>query len=286
MGKMIVLQTDFGLSDGSVATMKGVIRRIDPKVGIIDLTHSVSPYDVKEAAFLLLTSYWHFPPETIFVSVIDPGVGSDRRMIMARISEYWFITPDNGILWPILWEAGKDNIKELVFINPEMVREDALTYDCNGSNYFENEISNVFHGRDIFAPAAALVSLGKTVPGSPVNLDELVALQPYAEIKNGCLVGEVVYIDRFGNLITNITLTDAKPFLKKDGCSISVGTERVPLVFRTFSDARKGELFAHFGGDFQHPSNGAFMVIALREENASKKTGTKKGDQIKIFLRT
>ncbi len=186
---IITLLTDFGTADPFVGIMKGVIFGISSHVELVDLCHGVSPHDVLEAAFLLHTSYRYFPPGTIHVVVVDPGVGGERRPLLAEGTHGYYLAPDNGVL-SYLYASGE--IKRVLAItNPE---------------YFLHPVSRTFHGRDIFAPVAAHLSrIGSVDPFGEEVTDYVKVDLPAVEKRGTDLViGSVLHVDRFGNLITNI----------------------------------------------------------------------------------
>jgi S-adenosyl-L-methionine hydrolase (adenosine-forming) len=188
---IITLLTDFGNSDEYVGVMKGVILSINPDVHIIDLTHQIDPQDITQAAFFLKVSYSYFPKNTIHVVVVDPGVGTERKIVLLKIDGHFFIAPNNGIL-SLLWQ------------NQSM--ETALW--INNSRYFLDKISSTFHGRDIMAPVAAWVSrkisinqLGPPLQHSDLKIIKILTPKISPEYS---ITGKVIWIDRFGNLLTNI----------------------------------------------------------------------------------
>ena len=190
---IITLTTDFGLADGYVGTMKGVILSIDPTAAIVDISHHIAPQDVREAAYTLYAAYPYFPQGAIHVVVVDPGVGSERRAIALRTPQATFVAPDNGLLSYVV--AG-EKVEEIVHLtNP---------------NYHLSPVSRTFHGRDIFAPAAAHLARGIPLAKLGQPLTEIVTFPlPRPQFRpDGTIVGQVIHIDRFGNLITSITATD------------------------------------------------------------------------------
>ncbi|MEK6559083.1 MAG: SAM-dependent chlorinase/fluorinase, partial [Planctomycetota bacterium] len=186
---VMTLLTDFGNQDAYVGVMKGVITGINPLANIIDICHNIPPQDVFNAAYLLYTSYKYFPRGTIHVAVVDPGVGTERNIVCVKTKDYFFLVPDNGLLSFIVQEE-----------KPKVIVR--LTND----RYFLPSPSNTFHGRDIFAPAAAYLSLGVKLRQLGIKINQLKQLDiPKPDYKKtGQLEGQIIYIDRFGNLITNI----------------------------------------------------------------------------------
>ena len=187
---VITLLTDFGYQDAYIGIMKGVIAGINPSAAVIDICHDVMPQDVFGGAYLLSTAYLYFPKGTVHVAVVDPGVGSKRDIVCVEFRDCVFIVPDNGILSFVLWQESPRRI----------VR-------ATNTRYFLPSPSNTFHGRDVFAPLAAYLSLGVKLQRLGDKIDRLEQLNVCAPVvgKSGKLAGEVMYVDRFGNLITNIT---------------------------------------------------------------------------------
>jgi len=186
---IITLTTDFGYRDPFVGIMKGVILNINPLANIIDITHGISPQNIMEAAFTIEMSFASFPSKTIHVVVVDPGVGSVRRPILVITDHYYFIGPDNGIFSQIYNLSESLNVIHLT-----------------AEHYFMAQISSTFHGRDMFAPAAAWLSKGINVSNFGDPIDDYVNMPisvPVMPTKN-IIEGEVIYIDLFGNVITNI----------------------------------------------------------------------------------
>ncbi len=193
---MIAFLSDFGLSDPYVGIVKGVIVSINQAARIIDLSHEISPQNIRQAAFILHFSFREFPPGTIFLSVVDPGVGSNRAGLIVKSRNRFLVGPDNGLFGPII---RKDPKVQCLKIIPEKVSR--LTEERG----WQRKISRTFHARDIFAPTAALLSLG-TSPGdlgSPHTSPEPLSF-PEPEVKNGTVRGQIIYFDRFGNAVTNI----------------------------------------------------------------------------------
>lgn len=190
--KTLVLLTDFGLSDGYVGVMKGVVWGICPEVRFIDLSHEVRPQQVQEAAFLLWNSYRYFPSGTLFMSVVDPGVGTDRPIALTRVGRYWFLAPENGVLDWVLGERPGDP-----YLHLDLERLEP------------GPVSHTFHGRDLFAPAAAkMLQHGDPAQwGKPAAPPQ--SRWPLIPVdRPGVYRGKVVYIDHFGNAITNLILPD------------------------------------------------------------------------------
>lgn len=226
----ITLITDFGLEDNYVGVMKGVIYSINPNVRIIDITHQIAPYDILGAGFILKSSFKYFPKGTVQVVVVDPGVGSEREIILIQTKEYYFLAPNNGILSVVLDKF-------------EWVRSIEVTNKA----YFLENISTTFHGRDIFAPVAAYLSLGKKIEefGSPINKIKNLSHQFKPKFHIDKIVGEIIYIDRFGNLITNI-VREKFPF-DNSNVLIEVNGYQIKGISQTYSQIKPEKLLAIWG---------------------------------------
>ena len=259
---IITLTTDFGLADWFAATMKGVILSIQPKAHIVDMTHNIHAGDIRAGAFALAAGCRFFPKTTIHVAVIDPGVGSERQAIAVRTSDYFFVGPDNGVLSLAL--AG-ENIKAIHRITNERL--------------FLHPISNTFHGRDIFAPVAAHLSKGLHVRSLGPATKSFVRLsQSKLRRHAGSISGEIVYIDRFGNAITNIGA--AALSFRLDGSS-EVFVKRRSLCFLGpfYQAVPHGKPVAVRGSS-------GFLEIAVNGCSAEKRLQLKIGDEVTVRLRS
>jgi S-adenosyl-L-methionine hydrolase (adenosine-forming) len=187
--RIVALLTDFGYRDPFVGIMKGVMLSINPDLQLIDISHAITPQRIREAAIVLSTTYQYFPPHTIFLVVVDPGVGGTRRPIVVETAEHLFVAPDNGVLGPALEQV-----------------EVRRAIHATETRYFRQPISRTFHGRDVFAPLAAWLSRGAQAHEMGTTIDDLQRLElPRPRVEaNGEVAGEVIYQDHFGNLITNI----------------------------------------------------------------------------------
>jgi S-adenosylmethionine hydrolase len=258
------LFTDFGQRDAYVAQMKGVILTLNPRAQLIDLNHEVDPFDIRSAAYLLEASARFMPAETIFVTVIDPGVGFARRPLLLQTQAgKQYVGPDNGLFTSVLERQGLQ-----------------VAYELNKSAYFrEPKVSTTFHGRDIFGPVAAHLSLGvepKDV-GSPVtDLFTLTSTPPHWVRQT--LIGEICHIDHFGNVITNITRDDLEPVRLGEGltCTIGLRAYTIPFV-RTYAEGESGALIALINSD------DAFE-LAISQGNAAEYVKTKIGHQVHLRL--
>jgi S-adenosylmethionine hydrolase len=259
---IVTLMTDFGLKDGNVGVMKGVILNIAPQTQIVDLSHLISPQNVREAALILARSVPYFPAGAIHVVVVDPGVGTNRRPIAGQIGSQRFVLPDNGILTRLLERA--EQSKQTV----EIVHLDTPAY-------WLPEVSHVFHGRDIFAPVAG--HLAKGVPlselGSPLSDPVRLALSHPQQTPTG-LVGEIIHIDHFGNVATNIRhehLGEARKL------TVHLGDYQIDSLVQTFGDKPAGEAVALYGsaGD---------LIISIVNGNAAQSLGVQVGDPVEVVV--
>ncbi len=256
---IITLTTDFGLADGYVGTMRGVILSIAPEATLIDLSHEVQAQDVRAAAFVLYQAVPFFPPETLHVVVVDPGVGSQRRALAVRTSQGIFIAPDNGVLSYVL--ATADVYEAISLTNPA---------------YQLPQVSTTFHGRDVFAPAAAHLATGvplEKLGPRAINLVRLPFPRPETT-PSGDLITHVMHIDRFGNLILDVTADQVheETIMELKECKIEG-------LSRTFADVAHGELLAYVGSSRDH------VEIAMREGHAARELGIHAGDKVLIRKR-
>jgi len=249
MGRpVIALLTDFGTRDHYAGTMKGVALGICPDATLVDISHDLPPHDVLGASLELAAAYKYFPAGTIFLVVVDPGVGSSRRGIAAEIGDYKFVAPDNGVLTAVADEHAPKRVVEL-----------------SERRYARPTVSRTFEGRDRFAPAAAWLAKGieLTALGRPAGAIHRIDL-PQPEVNADQIAGQVVRIDRFGNLITNI---DRKTFDKLAGAplEIRVGSHQIAKVVSTYADAAPGEVVALFGSTdhLEIAANGSSVAAAL-----------------------
>ncbi|MGC8885791.1 MAG: SAM hydrolase/SAM-dependent halogenase family protein [Verrucomicrobiia bacterium] len=254
---IITLTTDFGTRDWFVGTMKGVILSIAPNAKIVDITHEIPPGDIKSGAFALFAAYSYFPENTIHIAVVDPGVGSNRKPIAVKTNSYWFIAPDNGVL---SYALINEEIKDIRLIENE--------------KFLLKPLGNTFHGRDVFAPAAAHIATGISGTKIGKKLTEFLRLEfPKPIIFKDRIEGEIIYIDRFGNAITNIKF---KPDCSYYNCQVYIDNRPVARVRRCYADVQKGKAVAV-------PGSSGFIEIAVRDGNAANNMNLKVGK--KILLR-
>ncbi|HEX7901578.1 MAG TPA: SAM-dependent chlorinase/fluorinase [Planctomycetota bacterium] len=249
---VVALLTDFGLRDPYVGVMKGVILTICPGARIVDLCHEIPPQDVATASRLLAGNAAYFPEGTVFVAIVDPGVGSDRAAVAVSAGDRYFVGPDNGIL-------GRLDIDRAVRVENRAV--------------MLQPVSRTFHGRDVFAPAAAHLARGVKLDYLGPKMDRLHGLDlPEPRVTRAGLVGEVVWIDHFGNLITNIPADRLK-----DGAAVRLGRRWVGKLVKTYASVKPGDVAAVVG------SSGT-LEIAVRDGDARRFTGAAVGAPVLVTL--
>lgn len=274
MSVIITLTTDFGTADAYVASMKGVILSLNPQATIVDITHDVEPQNILQAAFVLNTACRYFPEGTIHVAVVDPGVGSRRKAIILKSNMALFVAPDNGLLSYIIDEHGRlhgkaarqlSSTAELRHL-PHGLEAVALT----NQEYWLHPVSSTFHGRDIFAPVAAHLSLGVEANKFGEKLQQVHAFaipHPYKNAK-GETVGRVLHVDRFGNLVTNIRSDD---LLSK--AVVYVGRHRINGVSGFYAHASR--LAAVTGSS-------GYMEISMKNGSAAEFLRANVGHEIRL----
>jgi S-adenosylmethionine hydrolase len=259
--RIITLMTDFGTSDHYVGVMKGVILNINRQVEIVDITHAVPPQDILGAAFLIDSTYRYFPSGTIHVVVVDPGVGSERRAIVCQTETAYFVCPDNGILTHI-----HHNEKH------------AHAVAVENSAYFLPQVSNTFHGRDIFAPVAAHLSRGVPISelGNPVAQPVQLAL-PKPQVTGEMVIGHIIWVDSFGNLVTDISREILESLEGQNGVVIHAGSAKIDHFNRSYAESEIGEVLAIIGS-FNR------LEISINQGNAAQVLGLKRGNTITICM--
>lgn len=261
---IITLTTDFGLNDHFVGTMKGVILDIVPEVEVVDISHAVQSFDVLDGALAISQAYSYFPNGTVHLVVVDPGVGSERRPILASSDGYHFVAPDNGVLSMVYAREPRMHVRHIT-----------------AEHYFRQPVSNTFHGRDVFAPVAAY--LAKMVDSDKFG-DEIedyvrfAAPKPKAVAENR-LRAVVLKVDKFGNLITNVTPEDVPVlFAAQPGpFKITVGNREITSIRSAYTEGAQGEVFGILG------SMGYLEIVANRAP-AAQITGAGKGAEVGILL--
>ena len=245
---IITLLTDFGLQDPYAGIMKGVILDVNPGASIVDLTHQIKRGDIAQGARVLQQSCSFFPPGTIHVAVVDPGVGTSRRPMVVKSGNRFFVGPDNGLFWPI------------IKADPQ-----ALVIHLTNEKFFRLPVSCTFHGRDIFAPVAAHLSSGSDPLEMGKPMGNPISIPDDRPVREGdTLLGRVTGIDHFGNVITNIHSEDLVPFPGKGQMVIRVLKEKIERVSKTYADGAKGELIALFGST-------GYLEIAVNSGRADRR---------------
>lgn len=264
---IITLTTDFGVKDPFVGIMKGIIYEINPKVNVIDLSHNITPHNVLEASRVILMAHKYFPPATIHVAVVDPQVGGLRNPILVVTNNYYFIGPDNGIFSHIIDEEHPGSILKVIKIS--------------ATHYFRSLSGSTFHGRDIFAPAAAWLSKGVDSSKFGEPLYEYVTLQTpkFRLINKNTIEGEVIYIDVFGNAITNITKENL------DSLSPEFSAEKFRVIYKdkklNISNYYSETESANLSGII---NSFGFLELFTYKVNASEKFGIKIGDKVSVVV--
>lgn len=258
--RLITLTTDFGTSDHFAGVIKGVISGIAPSAQIVDITHEVQPFEVPDGAFTIAQAYRYFPKKTIHVVVVDPGVGSTRRPILAEMAGQFFVAPDNGVL-------------SMIF-----AREQARVRHITSDRYFLKPVSRTFHGRDVFAPVAAHLAKGvlPTKFGKPI--DDHLRLSFEKPIRTGKRnwTGAILKVDRFGNLITNLHIDDF-PDIRTRAFGLNVGLQMVTRLALTFTECAPGEVSVLVGSS-------GYLEVAANQGSAAKSLGCGAGSPVELTL--
>ena len=275
MKPTIAILTDFGARDPSVGVMKGVMRTICPAARFIDLSHEIEGHDLRQAAFTLLTGWRWFPPGTIFLVVVDPGVGSERRSLAVAAGGMFFVAPDNGVL---SWTLAELHLEQAVV--------------AENTAWHLDSASHTFHGRDVFAPLAAHLACGRTLDDLGPAISDMQQLPaPVLEGRRGALTAEVLHIDHFGNLVTSLgsmRWTDADELrleprfgavapgdLPASSLCIRSASHSFEGVRRTYSTVSPGETVAYIGSS-------GFLEVAVNQGSAASNYGIQVGDRIEV----
>jgi S-adenosylmethionine hydrolase len=253
---LVTLLTDFGLRDHFVAAMKGVMLSLNPDLMFVDISNLIPPQDVFGGAFTLGQAWSLFPPKTVHLAVVDPGVGTARKALAASAGGQFFIAPDNGILRCVM-EA----------------REDFTAYEITADHYFHKPVSSTFHGRDVFAPIAAWISRGIPLEQVGPLVAEPVRLKiPVAKkVREGLIQGAVLAVDQFGNLVTNLKPEDVPPSSK----IILAGQREITSFRTTYGEGAAGELFLV-------PGSTGYLEISLKNGSAAAALNVKTGAPIGV----
>jgi S-adenosylmethionine hydrolase len=257
---LITLTTDFGAADHFCGAMKGVILSIAPRARIVDITHEIAPYELNEAAFVIAQTWRYFPKGTVHVVVVDPGVGSARRPILVEAEGHYLVGPDNGV-FSMIYNSSRHKVR--VISNSKRMRP---------------EVSRTFHGRDVFAPAAA--HLARNTP--PASFGKPVAdyvRSPSADPVQSaphCWTATILKVDRFGNLITNLHI-DRFPGVKTHPFELRIGRERIRRLALTYAETDIAELFVIVGSS-------GYLEVAANQANAAKILGCSAGAPVELEL--
>jgi S-adenosylmethionine hydrolase len=258
--RLITLTTDFGTSDHFAGTMKGVILGIQPAAQIVDITHDVQPFEIPDGAFTIAQAYRYFPKRTIHVVVVDPGVGSTRRPLLAEVAGQFFVAPDNGVL-SMVFSQGKPKVRHIT-----------------NTRYFLQHVSRTFHGRDVFAPVAAHLASGVAPARFGKLIDDYLRLTFHQPTHTGKRIwtGTVLKIDRFGNLITNLHI-DQFSNLETRPFQLLAGIHPITRLALTFTECPPGELFVLVGSS-------GYLEVAVNQGSAAKALGCGAGSPVELTL--
>lgn len=263
MSSIITLTTDFGLLDPYVAEMKAVILRINPEAKIVDITHNIEKFNIRMAAYILSAAAPYFPQNTVHVAVVDPGVGTQRKPILIETKHGFFIGPDNGVL---VLAAKKQGIRNV--------------YEISNPRFMLEKVSQTFHGRDIFAPAAAYLSRGVPPSSFGQKIRKIVAPK-FAKItrRGDVLLGEALHVDGFGNIITNITARELEWLGVKDEIVVKLKEAKLALkLCKAYAEVEPEKPLAIIGSH-------DFLEISINQGNAAEVFKVKAGDRI-VFYRS
>ncbi len=263
MSRTITLLTDFGLQDHYVGSMKGVMLTLNPEIHFVDITHQVPPHDVLTGAFMLGQAAACFPPGTIHLGVVDPGVGTARKALVAMAAAQFFVAPDNGLLTYVFNAV-----------------EDYTVHEITADHYFRKPVSSTFHGRDVFAPVAAWLS--KEVPlrqfGPRLQNPVLLKIPVPTKVGETLLQATVLAVDVFGNLITNLRPKDLPAFSGDSRpCKVLAAQREISSFRKTFAEGKAGELFLV-------PGSSGYLEIVVREGSAAAELGLKSGAPIGVVM--
>jgi S-adenosylmethionine hydrolase len=266
---LITLLSDFGTSDYFVAAVKAVILSSSPDARIVDITHDIPPQDIEAAAFTLLAACSSFPPGTIHVAVVDPGVGSARRPILIQARDRFFVGPDNGIFSYVC------DSRENLGVTPEI-------FHLTNAKYFRHPVSPTFNGRDVFAPVAAALWQGVKPSELGTGITDIVRLAPLIPETSGDgrIKARIIHIDRFGNCVTNLTQKELTPTMIAGGAKLRLKGRWVKSFRRYFAEEtrRRDKVFAIWG-------SAGFLEIAMSSDSAAKLLNVKRGDSVMVSWR-
>jgi len=254
---IVTLLSDFGLQDEYAGVVKGVILSVNPAAVVVDICHQIPAGDIRQAAWLLSWAWSYFSPGTVHVVVVDPGVGSKRRILCCEYRGHRFLVPDNGVLSVLLAEVKRPRL-----------------YMVSNRRYFLSDVSQTFHGRDIFAPVAAHLSLGLPPArlGPPVRTFERFPVPKPSKRSDGSWVGEIIQVDRFGNAVTNLTPAVLERSRGRGKWEVEIGGTRIPSQ-KSYAAVKTGSLLAIF-------NSRGFLEIALSCGSAAENLGISVGDTV------
>lgn len=264
MSRIVTFTTDFGLQDHYVGTMKGVVLNINPEAGLVDISHSVQPFDVLDGALTITQAYRYFPSETIHVVVVDPGVGTARRPILVTTEKHMFVAPDNGVLSLVYERESRLSVRQI-----------------SAEHYFLQPVSATFHGRDIFARVAGYLSKGVEAAKFGDEVSDFVrfaAPKPKA-MNERTMRGVVLKVDKFGNIVTNITPQDVPALFQAapPAFKIMLGSHEVSDMKAAYAQGAPGQVFAILGSM-------GYLEVAANRASAADLLGVKKGLEVGLVF--
>ncbi|MBI2858415.1 MAG: SAM-dependent chlorinase/fluorinase [Chloroflexi bacterium] len=275
-GAIITFTTDFGSQDAYVASMKGAVLTINPQATLVDISHEVSPQNIPQAAYVVDAAFHYFPAGAVHLVVVDPGVGTERQSIAVKTAGHYFVGPDNGVLTYALKRA----LEEAHFVTRGVTLATASQIDLGDAveavslsnrRYWRTPISPTFHGRDIFAPVAAHLSLGVELKelGEQIKSVRSFPVAGYQSLADGTLLGRIIHIDRFGNLITDIRDKE----VARGEVMVQIGKTTINGLSRTYAD--KDGLLALIGSN-------NYLEIAVRCGSAKSHLNSQIGDEVRV----
>ena len=259
---IVTLTTDYGTNDHLVGVMKGVLLTINPDVAVVDITHGVIAHDILDGALAIGQAYKYFPPKTIHVVVVDPGVGTERRPILVASDQHYFVAPDNGVLSSVYDQTEALHVWHII-----------------SEHYFRQPISKTFHGRDIFAPVAAWLSKSWQTSAFGEAITDFTRFAiPRPKTTGNTVRGVVLRVDQFGNLITNLRVEDVPALASADGkCAIKAGSAVVTKIVGTFAEGASGEAVGVVGSS-------GYLEICVNKTNAARTLGIGRGTEVTVEL--
>ena len=276
MSPIVTLTTDFGYDDPYVAAVKGAILNINPAATIVDISHTIRPQDVLQAAFILNGAYRYFPKQTTHVAIVDPGVGSDRRGVILKTPSALFVAPDNGILSYIVDDLfsidGQSAVEQTQGLTEVVFKKGLEAAAITDPRFWRHPVSPTFHGRDIFAPVAAGLSLGISPFefGEKINSLHLLPIAKPSVDPDGTVIGQILHIDRFGNLITNIRSNN----LPGKNVTVEVGGHRIQGM---------SDYYAQAEGIMAVAGSSGYVEISLRDDSACNFLGVEVGEEVRAL---